>query len=216
MLLDLDGTLVDSSAPIVDGILALAAEEGLAVPTREWAQSRIGFPAEETWELLGAPDPAGALARFRERVLPQVPARSRAMDGARAVLERLARGGTQLAVATTRITRSTLDTLAAVDLDRHIAFVVGGDDVAHHKPAPDVILAALERAGTAPGDALMVGDTAADVGAAHAAGIPCWAVLGGQATHAALRAAGADRILDGIGQLADALDQAYPPTPAGA
>ena len=50
--------------------------------------------------------------------------------------------------------------------------MVGGDAVVAKKPAPDGIFLALEKCGVEPADALLVGDSAADVGAARAAGIP--------------------------------------------
>ena len=56
------------------------------------------------------------------------------------------------------------------------------------------------------GDALMIGDSVADVLAAHAAGITCWAVLGGTGTEKSLRDAGPARILTGgMGDVPDLL-----------
>ena len=69
----------------------------------------------------------------------------------------------------------------------------------------------LEHFACAPGDALMVGDTPADVHAARDAGMRCWAVLGGHADEPTLRQAGAPRILGGVGELFAALH-----SPAGA
>ena len=89
-----------------------------------------------------------------------------------------------------------------------IRFVAGGDLVARHKPDPEVVRLVLERLECAPTEALMVGDTTADVAAAHAAGVPCWAVLGGTHDERTLRDAGADLILSaGIGELTAALDR---------
>ena len=60
----------------------------------------------------------------------------------------------------------------------------------------------------------MVGDTTADVAAAHAAGLPCWAVLGGTHDEPTLRDAGADLILSaGIAGLTAALDR-HSPSPS--
>lgn len=207
-MLDLDGTLVDSSEPIVDGILAQAAAEGLKVPTREWALGRIGHPPLETWALLGAQDPEGALQRFRKAWLPRIPEQSRALPGAADALDAAAERGITLTIATTRETASAIATLAAVGLDRHLSMIVGADKVARPKPAPDVLKLILESTGTPPSEALMVGDTTADVLSAHAAGLPCWAALNGPSDEPALRDAGAERILyGGIGDLPRALDE---------
>jgi len=206
ILLDLDGTLVDASDAIAAGIVELAAELGLAVPGLAWARGRIGYSPDETWRLLGARDPQAALARFRERFLPDLPARTRVLPGAREALAELAGRGYRMALASTRSTQSARDTLEVAGLLAHFQFLGGGDLVARHKPDPEVIHLALARLSCAPDRALMVGDTAADVQAAHAAGVPCWCVLGGIHDEATLRAAGADLILEGgIGDLPAAL-----------
>jgi phosphoglycolate phosphatase len=205
LLLDLDGTLVDASAPIADGIMALAAHHGLSVPDRAWALARIGFSPRETWSLLGAGDPDALVAEFRGRYMADLPARTIVLPGARAALTALRHHGYRLALASTRATESAQATLAHAGMLPLLEHVLGGDLVAHHKPAPDVILLALERLGLEPHEALMIGDTAADVGAAHAAGLSCWAVLGGTHDEATLRAAGADSILSGIAALPAAL-----------
>lgn len=205
LLLDLDGTLVDASAPIADGIMALAAHHGLSVPDRAWALARIGFSPHETWRLLGASDPEALVTEFRGRYMADLPARTRTLPGAREALLALHGHGYRMALASTRATDSALATLAHAGLLPLLEHVLGGDLVANHKPAPDVIHLALQRLGLAPHEALMIGDTAADVGAAHAAGLPCWAVLGGTHDEATLRAAGADSILSGIAALPAAL-----------
>ncbi|MGQ0552935.1 MAG: HAD family hydrolase [Planctomycetota bacterium] len=217
ILLDLDGTLIDATDALAAGILELAAEEGLTPPgaaggpgaaaaAQAWARGRVGFSPYETWALLGARDPEALVGRFRARYLPGLPARTRVMDGALAALTALSDAGHLLAVATTRTTDSARDTLAHAQLLPFIRFVGGGDLVERHKPAPDVLLLALRALNCAPHEALMVGDTAADVLAARAAGCPCWAVLGGTHDEQTLRESGADRILfGGIADLPAAL-----------
>jgi len=208
ILLDLDGTLVDASEAIADGIVAIAAEHGLSVPGREWALSRVGFSPQETWELLGADDPETMSRLFRERYMPRLPERTRVLPGAKEAVLELAGRGLALALATTRRTDSATETLRVAGMLEAIRFIGGGDLVAKHKPDPEVVHLVLERLECAPTEALMVGDTTADVAAAHAAGVPCWAVLGGTHDERTLRDAGADLILSaGIGELTAALDR---------
>lgn len=205
LLLDLDGTLVDASEPIADGIQALARDAGLRVPDRAWALQRIGFSPEETWRLLGHADPHAMMRLFRERYVTHVTRRTRVLPGVPEALAALRASGRRLALATTRGTASAVDTLQAKGLHAHFDFVGGGDQVARHKPAPDVLLLALQRLGLQPHEALMVGDTSADVGAAQAAGVTCWAVLGGTHDEATLRAAGAQVVLGGFAEVPAAL-----------
>lgn len=207
ILFDLDGTLVDASAAIADGVLELAAELGLAVPERAWAVARVGFSPHETWAALGARDPADCVARFRARYLPSLPQRTRILDGVPDTLARLAAAGTTLALATTRSTDSATATLEHAGLKHLFACIAGGDLVARHKPDPEVIRFVLQRLGLRAGQALMVGDTDADVLAAHAAGLPCWGVLTGTHDERRLREAGADLILSGLADLPAALER---------
>lgn len=84
-------------------------------------------------------------------------------------------------------------------LSRFLGAVIGGDAGVEKKPAPDMILAALERLGVSAGDAVLVGDSPADVGSARAAGVTVIAVRGGY-TNVPVDALGADAV---IGTLAD-------------
>jgi HAD superfamily hydrolase (TIGR01509 family) len=206
ILLDLDGTLVDANEAIVDGVLELAAERGLRVPDRAWTRSRIGHEPESTWVALGAEDPAAMVAAFSAKVLPTLAERTHVLPGVADALGRLAAEGFVLAVATTRLTESAEHTLEFTGLSVHITHVTGRDRVERAKPAPDVVLHALQAVRAEATAAIMVGDSDADVLAARAAGVPAWAVLGGVGEEKALRDAGADFILArGVGELPDHL-----------
>jgi phosphoglycolate phosphatase-like HAD superfamily hydrolase len=79
--------------------------------------------------------------------------------------------------------------------------VLGPEDVARPKPAPDMLRVALERLGVAPARALYVGDMGVDVETARAAGVPVWVVATGSDTREALAAARPDRLLTGLAEL---------------
>ena len=121
--------------------------------------------------------------------------------------------GLRIALATTRRTDSATETLRVAGLLEAVRFIGGGDLVSRHKPDPEVVRLVLEKLGCAPVEALMIGDTTADVAAAHGAGVACWAVLGGTHDERTLRDAGADLILSGIGELTAALDRRSPSIP---
>src|SRR5437764_9698279 len=72
-------------------------------------------------------------------------------------------------------------------------------DVEETKPQPDLVNAALEKAGD--GDAVMVGDTPWDAKAADAAGVPTVAVLTGGFSQQELREAGAVAVFESIAEL---------------
>ena len=77
-------------------------------------------------------------------------------------------------------------------------------DVESTKPEPDLVRAAMEKAGN--GDAVMIGDTTWDVEAAGRAGIASVTVRTGGFSAAELRDAGAVAVFDSIDELREALD----------
>jgi len=62
--------------------------------------------------------------------------------------------------------------LSVGKLRGHFGTIVGSDQVANSKPAPDMVLEACRRLGVAPAEALVIGDSRFDEGAAKAAGAP--------------------------------------------
>ncbi len=79
------------------------------------------------------------------------------------------------------------------------------DDVESTKPAPDLVLAALEKAGTA--EAVMVGDTPWDIEAARKAGIETICVITGGYAEQELRDAGAAAVFESVDELCGNLDK---------
>jgi HAD superfamily hydrolase (TIGR01509 family) len=75
--------------------------------------------------------------------------------------------------------------------------VVSSDDVARHKPAPDLYLLVCERLGVFPAEALALEDTASGIAAAKAAGLTCIAVP----QFAETDVSAADRVIDSLEEL---------------
>jgi HAD superfamily hydrolase (TIGR01549 family) len=79
------------------------------------------------------------------------------------------------------------------------------DDVETTKPAPDLVLAALEKAGG--GDAAMVGDTKWDIDSARKAGVATVCVMTGGWSRQELLDAGAAAVFESVGELRGKLDE---------
>lgn len=86
--------------------------------------------------------------------------------------------------------------VAAIGVAHHLSTVLGREDVAHGKPAPDLYLLAAERLGLAPADCLAVEDTASGLAAAKAAGFT--AIAWPNAMTAAMDFSAADHVLDDL------------------
>lgn len=89
--------------------------------------------------------------------------------------------------------------LRACGLRHYFGAVVGGDTLATMKPSAQPLLHACRLLGVDPRRALMVGDSAIDVAAARAAGMPVWLVRHGYPSKAA--PAGDARVIDSLDQL---------------
>ena len=94
--------------------------------------------------------------------------------GVRELLEELRAAGIKTALVTNNASSSAKTVLAKHQL--RFDLVLSRDDAAM-KPAPDMLLLALERLQTSPSHAVMVGDTRPDLGAARNAKIPICVLL---------------------------------------
>jgi len=122
------------------------------------------------------------------------------MEGARELIRRLREEGATVILASSAKQEEVdhyLDLLEARDL---VDGWTTSADVESTKPEPDLVHAALEKAG-GDGEAVMIGDSVWDVRAAAAAGVPTLAVLTGGFSEEELREAGATEVVESIEEL---------------
>lgn len=204
MLLDLDGTLVDSVYQHVVAWFEAFREAGYDVPqARIHAGIGMGGDRIVPWLLGGHVDDAEDLSDGHKRRFLQRAEGLRATTGARELLADLETREVPYAIATSAGTEEREALLAA--LGRDDLPLVDSEDVASSKPAPDLLLAACRDQGLAVERTVMVGDAPWDALAATAAGSPAIAVRCGGFGDATLSGAGAARIVEDpaglIGQL---------------
>ncbi len=191
LLFDLEGTLVDfqwrleeAEAELRSAVIRLGIEP-LAVAGENYAGIR-----QKALELAGTP---GLRDRIDRALAPvydayDLDAESRwsLREGAAGALERLAAAGVPAALVTNIGRRAAGRALDRLGIRGFFGAVVTRDDVAGLKPSGEGILKALAALGRPPGQALMVGDSASDVGAARAAGVRVVLVSGGESEIRAL------------------------------
>lgn len=177
LLLDLDGTLVDSERQTAEGMArALAAGQGIVVDQadrdfiigRSWVaiddHLRRRYPTL-TWtraELIEATADAreGVFAEQGLDILP----------GARETIDRFADAGVPLALVTGSSRVEAEQMLQALGRRARFAHVVAAEDVPRSKPAPDGYLLAMQLLGVPASGCLVLEDSAAGVAAGVAAG----------------------------------------------
>jgi HAD superfamily hydrolase (TIGR01509 family) len=175
VILDVDGTLVDSNDAHAQAFVEALQEYGHEVPFSQVRQA-IGMGSDKLLpEVAGiaADSPLGRkiAARkaelFERRFLPHL----QPTPGARALLERLRAAGLKRVVASSADDAVLGELLRAADVDDLIDAHTAGDAVAASKPDADVVVAALEKMGLTPQRVVMLGDTPYDVEAGRRAGV---------------------------------------------
>ncbi len=166
VLLDMDGTLVDSIASVERSWLRWCGEYGVD-PQR--LAGLHGVTARNVIaDLLPEEQREEAFRRIERIEVDDVDGIT-VLPGADPLLRALAAAGVPTAVVTSASTPLAEARLAATGLP-HPPVVVTSDDVARGKPWPDPWLLGAQRLGVAPGDCLVVEDAVAGLRAARAAG----------------------------------------------
>lgn len=212
VLFDLDGTLIDSAPDLHAATNILLSTHGLGPLGLADVTAMIGNGlkklVERAFAACGRKLSGAALQTEHLRMVEiygdHLTVLTTLMAGVRETFDALTARGCRIAVVTNKPQMATEAILLHFGLARRVGAAIGGDAGVTKKPAPDMLLAALERLGVEPWDAVMVGDSASDVGAAHAAGIPAVVVRGGYTTVPADRL-GAEAVIDSLVYLVDIL-----------
>ena len=211
VIFDLDGTLIDSVALIVDVVTATFNEVGVTPPDEKAIRSVSGLSIKEALAVMGphaTPDQLAAITDvYRNRYQATANQREPLFDGALAALDRLhADPGTILAVATGKGY-----TGAVTLLERHgIVKRFNSIETPTHnlsKPDPQMIDTAIGKSGVARKQTVMIGDTVHDMRMARRAGVKAIGVAWGYHEPVELREAGADIVIERFDQLDGAIDQ---------
>jgi HAD superfamily hydrolase (TIGR01509 family) len=203
VILDVDGTLIDSNAAHAAAWVDAVAEFGHRVDFDHVRRligmggdkvlPRITGVEKETEEGRRMSERRGEI--FREKYLPSL----KPFPAARALLERMKADGLSLVVASSASKEdlgALLDRAGVHDL---IEEKTSSSDAEESKPDPDIVRAALKSAGVSPREAVMLGDTPYDVESAGRACVACVALRCGGWDADAL--AGAVAIYDGPADL---------------
>jgi pyrophosphatase PpaX len=180
VLFDLDGTLIDSGPMIVASMKHAAKSVlGREIPG-EVLSAAVGGPGLVAQMQALAPDRVDDLvAAYREHNEPlhdELEAFWQVIE----MLPRLRSQGRRLGIVTAK-RRATVGLAFArlPELEAKFDVVITSDDTERHKPAPDPILAAVDRLGAKPEETAYVGDSPFDIRAAKAAGVHAIAVAWG-------------------------------------
>jgi phosphoglycolate phosphatase len=182
---DLDGTLTDSVRFVVETANTVITRRGGAPLGFDVVGGMTGLPLEAIFKLVW-PDltPEDAVARrteyraiYEETVIPA----TRLFEGARETLRAIHAAGLLQATVTGKRAADCERILRGLDIDDDIELYLGGDSVPadRHKPAPDLVLLAMDRLRVSPERTAVIGDTRTDMAMGRAAGAHTIQVLWG-------------------------------------
>jgi phosphoglycolate phosphatase len=196
VLFDFDFTLADSSAAVVECVRFALHRLGLGTVEVDAVRRTVGLSLSDSFGVLtGCNDPALVetfsklfIERADEVMVPSTSLYPRSAYVLGALRER----GIGTAIVSTKFRYRIRAILAAADLHDAVDVIVGGEDIAQHKPHPEPLQHAVAQLGVDPTTSLYVGDHPIDGVAAKNAGIRFVHVMTG-ADHGELAWAAIDR-----------------------
>ena len=179
VLLDIDGTLIDSNDAHARAWVAALGEHGYVVTFSD-VRPLIGMGGDKMLPKLVGLDPDSGEAKrigetrgehFRQALPGLEPTR-----GARDLLQLLRKRGLELVVATSAQSEEVQAVLEQAGVADLIAIRASSGDAERSKPDPDIVQAALRKSGKTAAHCIMIGDTPYDIEAAKRARVPCVAL----------------------------------------
>jgi 2-phosphoglycolate phosphatase len=180
LLLDLDGTLLDTAPDMAAALNALRREHGREALAFDAVRPQVSHGGAALVRLGFAGETGAEFERLRLRFLEiysgALATHTRLFPGFADVLATLDSAGIPWGIVTNKPGWLTTPLLAALGLDRRVCCAVAGDTLAQRKPHPAPLLHAAALAGCAPEHCIYAGDAERDIIAGRAAGMRTVAV----------------------------------------
>jgi HAD superfamily hydrolase (TIGR01509 family) len=213
-ILDIDGTLVDTNYQHAIAWYRAFRQSGIILPI--WQIHRhIGMGGDQVVAALtddATEEEKGDEIRAAEKALYMALIDEvEPMEGSRELIEDLKEKGHTVVLASSAKQDEVEHYLDQLDARELADDWTMSDDVESTKPEPDLVRAALDKAGASDEDGVMIGDTPWDIEAAKRAGVQTLAVLTGGFARAELEEAGASMVFESVAELRSRLAE----TPLG-
>ncbi len=175
-IFDIDGTLIDTIDMYMPAMIDTLAKHGHPVAPDKVEQTKhdlFGITGQDALRLAGiSEDEIPAIQQDWFKLAYQRADRAKVIEGIPEMLNTLAnREDAKIAIATSKLADEYQEYfLNKYDFAKLFKVAITSVDTKKHKPAPDPILAAMDKMGADPATTVYVGDTINDMKAAHAAG----------------------------------------------
>ncbi|CAH1851700.1 HAD family hydrolase [Convivina intestini] len=200
-LFDFDGTLADSEEAAQLATKAAFQKVGLAAPTTDQINYYMGIPIEVSFKAMAGEHRFTAtefevlLNAFRQYYREFESKHITLFDGMQSTLAQLVAEGKQLFVVSSKRSDSLMRNLQSLGIDQYFQDVLGSDMVTAFKPAPDGVLAILDKWHLNPAESIMIGDAIFDLQMGKAAKVHTCGVTWGAHDVASLKAEKPDYLI---------------------
>lgn len=213
LIFDLDGTLIDSAPDLRTACNKLLQRENRREITLAETKKFVGNGAAKlvarAFAATGEPVEESELVALTQDFLAFYDGHeadeTQTYPSVMETLQKLKEQGYRMALCTNKPQQPTQNLVKQLGLESFFEVIIGGDQVGKKKPDPEMLLSTLKHMGLSPDQAVMIGDSPNDIGAADNADIPSIAVSYGY-RRVSVEELGADRIIDHMAQLPDALE----------
>ncbi len=210
IILDLDGTLLNTLEDIADSTNFALRECGFPERTLEEVNSFIG---NGTNHLISKAVPSNiskvqleeCVQIYRNHYSANSDNKTSPYKGITSMLEKLKNKNYKLGVASNKFD-SAVKVLCKKYFSDYLEVAIGESPLVKRKPAPDTLLAAIKELDSNKEECIYVGDSDVDVKTAHNLGIPCIGVSWGFRGRKVLQEEGADYIIDSPDEIFKVLD----------
>lgn len=183
MVLDLDGTLLDTLEDLADAVNWALRRNGLPQRSLDEVRQFVGNGVRRLM-LRAVPEATAdelferVFADFKSYYVDHCQIKTRLYDGIPEMLRALKALGLRLAIVSNKL-QEGVDELYERYFRDTVEVAIGERPGVQRKPAPDMVRLALQELEVAAGDAVYVGDSDVDLQTARNSGLPCISVLWG-------------------------------------
>ena len=215
VLIDVDGTLVDSVPDLAYCVDAMMSELGMPERGEKRVRHWVGNGVERLVkralvnQLDGDPDEAlfsKALPVFEALYRENTSKRSRLYQGVKEALDFLKTTGVRMGCVTNKASQFTLPLLQDLGVHDYFEIIICGDMVERKKPDPMPLLQAAEQLDTEAKASMMLGDSMSDVNAARAAGFQIVCMSYGYNHGEDIQDYDPDAVIDSMTEIKDIVD----------
>lgn len=204
VMLDFDGTTANTIPSIIHCSEKVCQAEGYTLD-RELLARNTGFTTEAAFEFVtGNSDPVfinRVSDMYRELYNTEGLDMITLFDGVLETMERLHSKGIKFAVTTNNVSEVIEAMTKRLGMDKYLDNIVCLDNVENGKPAPDIAIESMRRAGCTPEESIVVGDSTFDMGMGVNAGCRCCGVTYGSHDRQTLFNSGASWVIDDFREL---------------